>query len=92
MKLREGLVQVSEPLANALVSPIHRLFSSHRHQNRRMPLNLGVEFRQQPFGISPVDRVKRAFEDLDVLLRHRLLRQPGSRVVDLDRGAALLPL
>src|SRR5215217_7232776 len=71
VKLREGLVQVSEPLANALVSPIHGPGASYRHQNRPMPLDLGVEFRQQRFGISAVDRVKRAFEGLDIRLRHR---------------------
>src|SRR5215213_4602294 len=58
MKLREGLVQVSKPLANALVSAIHRLLPADRHQNRGMPLNLGVELRQQRFGISAVDGVK----------------------------------
>jgi len=35
-----------------------------------MPLDLGVELRQQRFGISAVDRVKGEFEGLDIRLRH----------------------
>ncbi|MGH2961862.1 MAG: hypothetical protein ACRDL3_06690 [Solirubrobacterales bacterium] len=42
-----------------------------------MPLPLDVEFLQQRFDVSAVKRVKRAFESLDVLLRHRLLPHPG---------------
>src|SRR5215204_6811114 len=56
---------------------MHRRFPSQRSQNRGLPLHLGVEFLQHRFDISAVVRVRKAFESLDILLRHRLLPQPG---------------
>jgi hypothetical protein len=69
--LDEGLGQISEPVADALVSSVHRQVSPERHQNRRMPLDLGVEFVQQRFEILARDRLSPALERLDVFLRHR---------------------
>jgi hypothetical protein len=73
----KAAVQVSPQLAHALASPIHRRFASQQRWHPRTPLHLGVEFLQQRLDVSPVGRLNRAFERLHVLLRHRLLPQPG---------------
>src|SRR2546423_522410 len=75
--LGKHLVLVSEPLANALVPAIHRCFPSQQCSYRRMPLHVGVEVLQHRLDVPAVGRVSCALEGIDVLLRHRLLRQPG---------------
>src|SRR5262245_28718318 len=70
-ELAESLVQVAEHLSHAIVSPVHRRGASQRSQDGGLPLHVGVEFLQHRFYISAVVRVRKAFESLDVLLRHR---------------------
>ena len=48
-----------------------------------MPLDLGVEYLDQGLDVSAVTRLEAATNDLDVLPRHRLLRQ-------LDVGVSVL--
>src|SRR5215204_5355266 len=69
--LDENLVEIAEKLADALVAPKHRRLASHRHHERRVPLDLGGECLQQAFDISPVVGVDRSAAGLHVLLRHR---------------------
>ncbi len=69
--LAEGLVEVSEHLADSVVSSKHSLFPSQQGVQRRVPLHLGIELLQQRFDVSAVARLESALESLDVLLRHR---------------------
>src|SRR5512132_3391046 len=45
--------------------------------NRRSPLNVGIHRLQDPVQVAARERLKPSSQNLDVLLRHRLLRQPG---------------
>ncbi len=72
LDLPERLVPLSELVADALVSPIHRRYPpEHHHLEHRVPLHLGVESLQERVDVSAVERVDSALEDIDVLLRHR---------------------
>ena len=51
--------------------PIHRRLPFERHQKRRVPLDLGVEYLDQGLDVSAVTRLEAAPHDLHVLLRHR---------------------
>ena len=42
-----------------------------------MPFHLGVKLLAERLSVSAISRFECAFERVDVLLRHRLLRQPG---------------
>jgi hypothetical protein len=69
--LGEGLVEISDHPAHAVMAPKDRPLPSHQPVQRRVPLDLGMEFVQQTVDISTVSRLEPALEGLHVLLRHR---------------------
>jgi hypothetical protein len=69
-ELAESLLQLSDPLASALVTPVDSGFPAEQHRQHGAPLDLGVEFPQQRFDVSAVVSISPALEGLDVLLRH----------------------
>jgi hypothetical protein len=76
VNLGERLIGVAEQLANPLMAAIHRRVPAKPHQNRRVPLDVGVKVGQQRLGIPAVVSVNTPHECLDVHLRHGLLPQP----------------
>src|SRR5947208_615748 len=71
------LVQVSDVFEQALVPSDHGGLSAVHHSEDPVPLDVGVELVKKGFVVSAVVRVSCSLERFDVLLRHRLLRQPG---------------
>ncbi len=69
LAIGQDFPEVSKELANAPVPPVDHVAPDHREH--RVPLHVRVELRQHSFGISVVGGVNRAFEGVDVLLRHR---------------------
>ena len=47
------------------------------HMKDLAPRHIGIEYFEQSFDVSAANRIHTAFESLDVLLRHHLLRKPG---------------
>ena len=80
--LAQSLVHVSDRLAEALVSSIHRRLASQPREDPRVPLHLGVELLQQRVDVSAVSRLDPALEGIHVLLRHRprSISRRGGRV------------
>src|SRR5262249_34885877 len=79
--LGERLVDVANPLADAIVSPIHRRPTFEQGLKRPVPLHLPVDFLEEPVDIPAVVCLNRSLERLNVLLRHR----PG--LVPLAEGS-----
>ena len=61
---------------HALVTVVDRCTNASGTE-ARAPLDLGIEVLQSGFHIVSIPRLVAAANDLDVLLRHRLLRQSG---------------
>src|SRR5688500_9238350 len=68
--LSERLLLIAEPRADALMSAIHRRSPFQQRSHRRMPLHLGVEYREEGVDVLPIGSVRPALECLYVLLRH----------------------
>jgi choline dehydrogenase-like flavoprotein len=58
--VRASRVTTRPHLADAVVSPKHRLLPSQQRVQRRVPLHLGIELLQQRFDVSAVARLKSA--------------------------------
>ena len=81
----EGTEEVVPPAAQALVAVVAAL-----HPNQTgFDLNLIVHQSQKGIPVAPVEGVSHSVGQLDVLLRHRLLRQPGGFEGFLPSGIEL---
>ena len=75
LKLHERGVQIRPPSPDPLVSLVCHVTLDLRREG--IPLDLGVRGLQERLDVVPEEGVHALAEDLHVLLRHRLLRQPG---------------
>src|SRR5829696_9261100 len=85
-RISDGLKWSSSKLAKiSRINPSRMPFRALVHswpareliRNRRMPFGLRMKVSRQPVEVAAVSGVERSPEHLHVLLRHRLLRQPG---------------
>ena len=71
MEFVEGLVEITEELADTRVSRIDPVRTAEQLLHKCVELNRRVHFRQQGFDVAPVVSHGWALEKLDVLLRQR---------------------